>query len=867
MKIKIFFTAILTAIILSAQAAAPASFAGTDTITIRTIPQPESAVVPASTDVVFFEANDDDDTQMMSSLLSSSQDAFTNIASFNFGAMRFRTRGYENPYRQTFLNGLPMNDLNNGSSPWGLWGGLNDATRTQSNTIGALPTDYSTGALGGSTNILIRASQFRQGVNLSYASGNSSYNHRAMATYAGEVGNGLYLALSVSTRLGSGQGALNWTTGAFYEGASYFLSLEKRFNDRHSLAFTGFAAPLQRGAQMAATQETYDMLKDNYYNSNWGWQNGQVRNARVRNAHEPVLMLDYVFKADEKLKLSAAASYRFGFNGYSALDWYDAPDPRPDYYRYLPSYAALNNEFTKALTVEEGWLTDPNIRHVNWERLYNVNYNNPYTVNNATVNGVRGQTVSGNRSKYVQEERHTDQREWNVGATANYIVNDFWKINAGVNHRWNRTEYFKTLKDLLGGDYWLDIDHFAERDFPDNAQIVQNDLNNPNRIIRQGDKYGYDYYAHTQTEQLWATANLNWRRIEASLGADYGYTMFYREGLYMKGLFPNASEGKSNVQFFTNYSLKAGIDYKLTGHHVFSASVLYQQQAPLFQEAFISPRTRNSMLEDLRPKKIFSVDASYSLRLPTAKIRLSGYYTTIADQTDIMSFYDDLIQAFANYALSGIDQRHAGVELGVDVALGQGLSAVGALSYGDYVYTSNPTLTETKDNSQEIVIENERVYWKDFYVSGTPQLAASIGLDYSGPRSIFAGIDLNYYDYSYISMSPLRRTDYALQGIDWSTAEGWQQYANLRRQEKFDGGFVLNANVGKTFYINRVYTLGVNLQLNNILNNQSLKSGGYEQLRVNKPSTSAGTTTYSAFDSKYYFLFGTTYYLSVYLRF
>jgi hypothetical protein len=850
--------------------------AASEFITIEEVPSPTLPPppvdaqplvgLPSAPDVQFFENSDDDDTQMMSVMLSSSQDAFAN-ASYHFNAMRFKARGYDYTYAQTFLNGLPMNDINNGNSPWSLWGGLNDATRNQESTVGIDPTTYSSGALGGTTNILARASQVRQGFRLSYALTNNSYNNRVMATYATDLGRGWYVALSASTRLSDGEGRMNWVTGTFYEGYSYFLSVEKRFNDRHSLAFTGFGAPLQRGAQMASTQEAYDLVRDNYYNPNWGWQNGVMRNARVRNTHEPVAMLDYVFKASQKLKFTVAASYRFGFNGYSALDWYDASDPRPDYYRYLPSYINRSNETRKAMTVEEGWLTDPNIRHVNWERLYNVNYSNYDVVNNATVDGVRGQSVAGNRSKYILEERHTDQRDLNFGATVNYVANDYLKINGGINHRRNRTEYYKTIKDLLGGDYWLDIDQFAERDFPDNALIVQNDLNHPNRIVGQGDKYGYDYYAHTQTEKLWVALNLNWQKLEGFLSADYGYTMFYREGLFKKGLFPDQSYGNSAVQFFTNYSAKAGLNYKLTGHHIFSATVLYQQQAPWFQEAFLSPRTRNSTVTNLVPEKVFSIDAGYSLRMPAAKIRFSGYYTTITDQTRVMSFYDDILKAFGNYAIRGIDQRHAGVELGADIALGQGFSAIGAISYGDYVYTSNPLVTETKDNSQEIVLQDERVYWNDFYVPGTPQLATSIDLDYSGPNSIYADINLNYYDYSYIDLNPIRRTDFVLTGINTNTPEGMQQFADLRRQEKFDGGFVLNASVGKNFFIQRKYMLGMNLQVNNILNNQNLKSGGYEQLRVNKPNTSTGATTYSAFDSKYYYMFGTTFFLNVYFRF
>ena len=114
-------------------------------------------------------------------------------------------------------------------------------------------------------------------------------------------------------------------------------------------------APTERGAQQAATQEAYDLVGNNYYNPNWGWQDGKKRNARVRNNHEPVVMLNYTFDISDRSKLDLATSLRFGMNGYSALTWQNGPDPRPDYYRYLPSYFALDKNMLGAAWQQVYW--------------------------------------------------------------------------------------------------------------------------------------------------------------------------------------------------------------------------------------------------------------------------------------------------------------------------------------------------------------------------------------------------------------------------------------------------------------------------------------------------------------------------------
>ena len=118
------------------------------------------------------------------------------------------------------------------------------------------------------------------------------------------------------------------------------------------------------------------------------------------------------------------------------------------------------------------------------------------------------------------------------------------------------------------------------------------------------------------------------------------------------------------------------------------------QNAPTFQNAFISPRTRNEVTPGLKAEKIWGVDASYNLSYRGIKARLSGYYTMIHDQTDIISYYDDLQSTFVNFAISGIDKKFFGLEFGMTVPLYMGLSLNGAVSVGQYTYDSNPTFVQ-----------------------------------------------------------------------------------------------------------------------------------------------------------------------------
>ena len=391
-------------------------------------------VAPTMDDAIFAEFDTEtlEDAQSLPSSLSASKDVFNNIASYKFSEMRFNVRGYDSQYSDVYMNGIQLNDAMTGYTPWSLWSGLNDATRNQEVTSALNMGDMGIGGIAGTTNINTRPSQMRKGLRASVVNGNSMYRFRGMLTYAsGLQDNGWSYAFSVSTR----QGGNSYVNGVYYNAFGYFAAVEKQFNSQHRLALSILGAPTERGAQQASTQEVYDLVGNNYYNPNWGWLNGKRVNARVRSYHEPITMLNYTFDINDRSQLNVATSVRFGQNGYSALTWYGGPDPRPDYYRYLPSF--YNNTYVGA-QLYEAWIGNTNnIRHINWDNLYHINQSQE---ENPTYG-------AGHRAINMIEERHADQIDWNLYTQFSHIFRDNSKINGGLNLRRNRTEYYSEVKD------------------------------------------------------------------------------------------------------------------------------------------------------------------------------------------------------------------------------------------------------------------------------------------------------------------------------------------------------------------------------------------------------------------------------------
>lgn len=790
-------------------------------------------------------APEDDNTEGSTPiLLSASRDPYTNKAGFQFSPMRFRIRGYDAPYQEQLLNGFKMNDLNSGYSAWSLWNGLNNVTRTQENKNGFETSPLSFGNVGGVTNVVIRPSMDGKGGRVTYSNSNRTYNHRAMFYYStGLMDNGWAISLSASTR----QGNHGYQLGQFYNAYGYYLGIEKKFAHGHSLIFYALGSPTERGIASAAVQEIYDLVGSNYYNPNVGLQNNRWRNARVRNNHEPLLQLLYEYK-HPNITFTTGVGYRFGYNAYSALNWHNAPDPRPDYYRNLPSYYTYMTETPDpyaASLLEELWHSDNRHRYIDWEGMYDINRNNYQKIYDTDGNLI----AEGKRAEYVIEDRRTDQRQLNTFSVANYKINDKLKLDLGISYRYNRTHNFNIISDLLGGDFWYDIDKFSERDFPDDPSKAQLDLNNPDRIVKKGDVYGHSYYAVTQNAEVWGNFSWKSRYLDAYMALRGAWTGVFREGKQKRGLFPENSYGASDHLNFIDYGVKLGSTLKLTGHHFLQANATVMTQAPYFRYLFISPRTNNFHIEHPHSEFIAGGDLSYILRTPYLKGRVTLFYTEFVNGTNTRSFYDDAYRAFSNYVLTNIGRRHMGVEVGFEAKLSTSLTATAVFTYANYTYTNNPDYLQTVDNSRKI-LENDRVYWKGFHVSGTPQTAANLSLNYQTPFNLYLGVDVNFFARNYIDMNPKIRTDRAREELD----------PLYIKQEKFRSVSTVDANIGYSWRIKSGKYLRLNLSVTNLLNNRNARSGGYEQSRIRQ--TTDGKMM-RPFDSRYYYMIGTNYFFNV----
>jgi hypothetical protein len=785
------------------------------------------------------DVSTDLDQQDVSSLLMSSRDVFTQFASFQFGAGRYRMRGYSAENQLVMINGVNVNNLETGFSAWSNWGGLNDVTRFVENRIGNVSNRYGFSGPGGYTNIDSKASSFRKGTRASYANSNRIFGHRLMLTHStGMMQNGWAMTLSASSRYGDNV----YIPGTFFRANAFYVSIDKRINDKHSLSFTGFGAPIEQGRASANLREAFELAGTNYYNSNWGFQNGVARNSSVSKVTRPMLMLTHTFKLSESEQLTTSLFYNFGKSKLSSLNWNDAPNPRPDYYRYLPSYYSAQGDTAMANTLRDAWINDPaNTQQIYWDRLIAMNQANLYS-----VPGQGGVNTTETRARYVVENRIENLSNIGLNTVYNKRVDALF-ISVGLNANIYKNRKYKEMEDLLGADFWLDVDQFAENLGVDES-FMQSDIDNPNRKVKKGDKFGYDYSININRAEVWSQVEYSFSKLDVYGALSVSNSQIWREGYVANGKFPTTSKGSSDKLNFLNYGIKGGLTYKLNGRHFITANGNYMTRTPEANNIFISPRVRNDVVDGIQTEKVISGDINYIAKFPTFKFRATYYNTQINDQTWLRSFWSDEFNNNVNYIMTNVHENHQGVEIGVEKILLASHTIQGALGYGQFVYKNRPTAQSWQDNNNKSLFTDRKVYLDNYRLGSGPQLVAGIGYRYNGKKFWNAGINLNYFDEIYLDPNPDRRTAEAVaKYVDTDP-----QYKAVIEQEQLPSYFTLNFNGGKSFRIMKKYFLNINLSINNLLNNQNIITSGYEQLRWDYSNV-------KKFDNKYYYMTGATY--------
>ena len=814
---------------------APLTFAQTDSTNVG-----EAAFT-------FTEAQlgEDDNMSQNVTIVNSNTNVYASEVGFLFSPVRFRYRALNQKYNDIYINGALANDMESGQFRYSLVGGLNQQTRNMESALPFESNNFSFTGLGGSNNYNFRPASMATGHRITLTGANRNYTLRGMYTYnSGLNSKGWAYSANVTYRWAD----KGYVPGTFYNSLSYFFGVQKLIGNNHSLAFSTWGNPTERSTQGASTDEMYWLANDYQYNPYWGYQNGKVRNSRVVNDFAPSAIFTWDWKLNDKNKLTTSLFGKYSWYSSTKLNYNGADNPHPDYWKRLPSSYydvwgdnAMNSRqgYDDFLTAIDYLSSSKAVRQINFDQLIFAN---------------RQAAKQGADAMYFIQAKHNNALNLTLTSTLTSHLTEKSVWNNGFMVSYNNASHYQTMDDMLGASTYRNINFYALGNYPEGSDKLQYDLNHPNAVVGEGDKFGYDYNIITQKAQLWTNYAENFGIVHYTIAGRLGGKTMQRDGKMRNGLFADNSYGKSKTAKFVEGGIKASGDFNLGRGNTLTLGMGFESRAPEATTAFVAPEMNNDFVSSLHNERVFSSEVGYQLRNSWLHANISGYYYHISHVTEWTQFYFDDINSFSYNSLTGLTKEYYGVEGGLDFKLTSflNLKLIGTLSDAKNVSDAHVRYI----NSTQGTYNDDVALVKNMRESGTPLTATSIGLSYH-QRGWFIDLSGNWYDRIYLSYSPYYRYESSLEKIGQTSASP---------QDKGHGGWMFDRSMGRSIYLKHG-SLSINLMVSNILNNQRIVTGGYEQSRSDY--TSSGNSRLYRFSKnpKKYYAFGTNRMLNIAYKF
>lgn len=771
------------------------------------------------------------------SLLHSEIDPYTETSLLNLDIVSYKMRGYDISSQTGCINDVEMLYIEHPENSWLEWNVLNDRiTGINDNGYPLMPVAFNFGNIGSAVNIILKPSLYTKQIKIGYTASNSDYNNYIKFTAStGLLKSGWSFVMDISAKWASD----GYRMGTPYDSYAYFFGIERKFNKSHTISLIGYGNPTKKGLSSPVVQEIYDVLETPYYNPNWGYQSAyQKRNAFMQNTHQPIIMLIHEYHpVDHKISVKTSLTSTFGKTNTTALSWYNAKNPYPDYYQNLPSFQSDTNF---AYILRTNWFNNASTRQIDWNYLYQINYL---------------AKIEGNSSKYISETQCKSHYEFVLNSVINHSITEHISYDGGIELRQYRSHNYKVINDLLGGAYWLDVCNFSDDNYPENISVLENNIEKIGEKINVGDIFGYDYYMDIYKEKAWTMMNFVYKHLDFHLGAELGSTQFRRIGNMKNGRYQDNSYGKSNLKAFFDYGVKGNLTYKITGHHYLMFNAAYLSKAPDIYQSMRSPNICNEFIPGLKNENAGSLDLSYTLTHPIAYLKIGGFYTDIKRNSRIISFYHYDLNSYVNYTMSNIAKRYMGIELATNVNIGKMFSILLTGTFGDYRYTNNPDMYINVENGsiQESV---QTVNQKGLHIAGSPEIAGVLALKFHH-KGWYANINWNAFGRIYVAHNPARRTEAIMESLQNNT----ELQNQFMEQEKVKPATTLDFSLGKAWNIKR-FVLAAHLGIDNLTNNKRVISNGYEQYIVDDAND-----VLSMYANQYNYAYGTTFNLGISLSF
>ncbi|RLD29863.1 MAG: TonB-dependent receptor [Bacteroidetes bacterium] len=507
-------------------------------------------------------------------ILKSTPGIYATKAGGGFGDGRVNVRGFSSVNVAVLINGIPINDMENGRVFWSNWAGLGGVTSQMQVQRGLGASKLAVPSIGGTINIITKTTDAESGGYVFAESGNDNYRKFGLMYSTGLMESGYAATVAVDKTDGDG-----YSDGLEFTGISYFMNVSRRFNDSHKLSFSAFGAKQRHGQRqnrhlIASYRNSERGIK---YNSDWGYKQGQVTHAEDNFYHKPQISLNHYWNISDRTTLSTSAYASYGSGGGGGTVGENKFGPTSDY-------------------------RIGNFGPIDFDRIVAEN----------VANGANGSTSALRASR-------NDHNWYGLLSTLRTDLSDSWTLTAGLDWRDYKGIHFREITDLLGGQYFA----------------VDDDVNNPNQTIGVGDKFSY--FNDGLVGWLGAFSQIEYSRdkLDAFVSLSVSNTSYKRVD-YFNYLDSDPLQETDRYNF-GGYSIKGGLNYNIDDKHTLFANLGYFEKAAGFDSVFLNFDNEH-INEDAEAQKITSYEFGYKLRSEKFAANVNLYSTTWKDRTLTRSF-------------------------------------------------------------------------------------------------------------------------------------------------------------------------------------------------------------------------------------
>ncbi len=683
-----------------------------------------------------------------------------------FGDGQVFTRGFDQTNTAFLLNGQPINGMEDGQMYWSNWSGMTDIANAVQVQRGLGSSKLAISSVGGTTNIITKATDQEKGGFASFQTGNDAFYKTTVGYNSGMIND----KFGVSALLTHWQGD-GYADGTRGQGQNYFLSMGYKVNEKHSLNF------LVTGAPQWHDQNFSQRISDHYVdgdatqinrrvNGNWGtYENGDYQTERRNYYHKPVANINWDFNINETSKMSTVVYGSWGRGG--GTGGYGGRAVRGDDGQYDWTATQAVNE-----TVTEGigaFSKDP--------RGYLVR---------GSVNNHQWYGVVSNYEKQL-----TDQLTWNIGA-------DLRTYNG---------DHFRHIINPMGlNGFLIDNNNQFPNDYVATETFNANPWSAVSGFAGEGQRINYDYSERISYGGLFTQLEFSNDNISAYVQGAVSNQSHVRWDRF------NYTEAEEESEKLTNlgYNIKGGTSYSFDNSNSAYINTGFYSRQPFHDNLFLNFRNDVNQVAD--NEEVFGIEAGYKLRTGKLEANVNVYRTAWNNRFETSSVLpgdtittpagDQVALANGGFSnTSGINQLHQGVELDLQYRAMNNLTIKAYGSLGSWTYSANAK-QDIFDDQLNLVSSVDNLYLDGAKVGGSAQTSFGAGVDYRITNSLKFDADYNFYSSSYARVN--------------ATDNIFQTEENLGTVELPSFG-VLDAGVSYTLNLPNQDVLRFRVNVNNLL--------------------------------------------------